>query len=118
EKFVALLLEHVGYKTATNKILQGKCIDHEIDVIATKGSETIYVEVKHHAQFHTFTGLDTVLVVNSSFQDLAEGYLAGTQKYGFTRPMLVLNTKVSEHAKKYAACRNIDVIGWRIPERT
>lgn len=117
EKFVAILLEHAGYKTVTNEILQGKCIDHEIDVIASKDSELMYVEVKHHVQFHTFTGLDTVLVVNSAFQDLLEGYLHHTQRYNFTKPMLVLNTKVSEHARKYAACRGIGVIGWKIPER-
>ncbi len=117
EKFVALLLEHVGYKTVTNKILQGRCIDHEIDVIATKGNEMLYVEVKHHTQFHTFTGLDTFFEVNSAFEDLVEGFSARTHTYNFTKPMLVLNTKISEHAKKYSACRGIDAIGWKISEQ-
>ncbi len=116
EKFVALLLDHDGYRTVTNKILQGKCIDHEIDVIANRGSEVLYVEVKHHTQFHTFTGLDTFFEVNSAFQDLVEGYLAHAHQYGFTKPMLVLNTKISDHAKRYAACRGIGAIGWKIPE--
>ncbi len=116
EKFVALLLEHAGYKTVTNKILQGKCIDHEIDVIATRGSETLYVEVKHHAQFHTFTGLDTFLEVNSSFQDLAEGYALRKHEHDFTKPMVVLNTKISEHARKYSGCRKIGTMAWGIPE--
>lgn len=116
EKFVALILEHDGYKTFTNKILQGKCIDHEIDVIAIKGNEIIYIEVKHHDQFHTFTGLGTFLEINSTFEDLMQGYLAHTQQYNVTKPLLVVNTRISEHARKYSACRNIGYLGWKSPE--
>jgi len=116
EQFVAILLQEAGYKTVTNQVLYGKCVDHEIDVIALKEGETIYVEVKHHTQPHTFTGLDTFLEVNSVFEDLKDGYLAGRHSFNFTRPLLVLNTKVSDHARRYSACRGIGAIGWSIPE--
>lgn len=116
EKFVAAILEHEGYKTATNKIVYGKCVDHEIDVIAWKNGETLYVEVKHHFDFHTFTGLGVFLEVNSVFEDLVQGYLNHRHQYGFTKPMVVLNTKISEHARRYAACRGIGALGWEIPE--
>lgn len=117
EQFVALLLEYDGYKTATNQILMGKCVDHEIDVVATRGDDTIYVEVKHHTQFHTFTGMDVFLQMNSTFEDLKEGYLAGNHKFNFTRCMVVLNTRISEHARRYAECRGIGAMGWGVPER-
>lgn len=117
EQFVAVLLEYDGYKTVTNQILMGKCVDHEIDVIATKGNDVIYVEVKHHTQFHTFTGMDTFLQVNSTFEDLKEGYLAGNHKFNFSRCMVVLNTRVSEHARRYAECKGIGAMGWGVPER-
>lgn len=116
EQFVALLLQDAGYKTVTNQVLYGGCVDHEIDVIASRGSETLYVEVKHHAQFHTFTGLDTFLEVNSAFEDLKAGYLEGRHKYGFTKPLLVLNTKISDHARRYSSCRGIGAIGWAMPQ--
>ncbi len=116
EKFVAAIMEHQGYKTVTNKILYGKCVDHELDVIAWKNGETLYIEVKHHFDFHTFTGLGVFLEVNSVFDDLVQGYLNHKHQYGFTKPMVVLNTKISEHARRYAACRGIGVMGWEIPE--
>lgn len=118
EKFVALLLEHDGYKTLTNKIIQGKCIDHEIDVIAIKGNEIIYVEVKHHDKYHTYTGLGTFLEMNSTFEDLSQGFAAHTQQYNITRPLLVVNTKISEHARKYSSCRNIGYLGWKSPDNS
>jgi len=116
EQFVAILLEFDGYKTVTNQIVMGKCVDHEIDVIATKGDDTIYVEVKHHTQYHTFTGMDTFLQVNSTFEDLKEGYLAGNHKFNFKRCLVVLNTRISEHARRYAECRGIGAMGWGVPE--
>lgn len=116
EQFVSLILQHEGYETKTNMVIQGGCIEHEIDVIGMKGNETIFVEVKHHMQFHTFTGLDVFLQVNSSVEDLMKGYLAGRHAFNFTRPVVVLNTKISDHAKKYAACRGIGAIAWGIPE--
>lgn len=115
EQFVSILLEDQGYKTVTNKILQGRCVEHEIDVIGVKGNETVYVEIKHHDQFHTFTGLDTFFQVNSAFQDLVEGYMAKRHKYNFTKAMLVSNTKISNHAKDYSSCREIDAIAWSTP---
>lgn len=118
EKFVGLLMEHDGYKVLNNKIIQGKCIDHETDVIAIKGNEIVYVEVKHHDKYHTFTGLGTFLEINSTFEDLSQGFAAHTQQYNVTRPLLVVNTKISEHARKYAGCRRIDHLGWRTPDNS
>jgi Holliday junction resolvase-like predicted endonuclease len=117
EQFVAIMMESEGYKVATNKVLNGACVDHEIDVIASSQQEVLYIEVKHHSQFHTFTGLDNFLEINSSFEDLMQGYLAHRHKYNFTKPMLVVNTKISDHARRYAACRGIGVIAWSVPDR-
>lgn len=116
EKFVAVLLSAKGYSVETNKILQGKCVDHEIDVIAGKPPEMVYVEVKHHFQPHTYTGLDVFLETNSALQDLQEGFLAAKQDYNFKKAMIVVNTKISDHAKYYANCRGISYLAWRAPE--
>ena len=118
EKFVGLLLASEGYEVKNNLILLGKCVDHEIDAIATKGGETLYVEVKHHFNHHTYTGLDVILQANSAFEDLKEGYKLGKHSINFTKALIVCNTKLSEHAKAYAACRGIECIGWKYPTDT
>ena len=116
EQYVALIFESLGYKTVTNKIIRGNCIEHEIDVIAMKGSETIYVEVKHHNQFHTFTGLDVVLQMQATLEDLKEGYISKKNKYDFTETMIVCNTRVSAHAQNYSLCKDIGVLSWGYPK--
>ena len=115
ELFVARLLEEYGYEVKTNQIIFGKCIEHEIDVIARKGKETIYVEVKHHINPHTFTGLDVFLKTYATFLDLIEGYKKGITKIKFDKAMVVCSTKISEHALKYANCKGILYIAWKVP---
>jgi len=116
EKFIGIVFEILGYKTQTNLILEGKCIEHEIDAVAIKDNEIILVEVKHHENFHKYTGLDVFLEVNSTLEDLREGYSLGKHSYNFSKAIVVCNTKISDHAKKYAQCRKIEAIAWRYPE--
>jgi Holliday junction resolvase-like predicted endonuclease len=115
EVYVAKIFESLGYKVETNLIIQGKCIEHEIDVVARKHEEVILVEVKHHANHHTYSGLDVFLQLNSTLEDLKEGYESGNNKFKFTKAILVCNTKVSEHAKKYALCKKLEFIAWKFP---
>jgi len=117
EKFVGLLLESQGYSIEQNLIIPGKCVEHEIDVVARKGDETVYVEVKHHMNHHTYTGLDVFLEANSTFEDLKEGYKERKHNINFTKALVVCNTKISEHAKTYADCKGIGYMGWKFPEQ-
>jgi len=115
ETFVAQLLKSEGYEVRQNVILSGECVEHEIDVIATKGNEIVYVEVKHHLNPHAYTGLDVFLEAYSAFLDLKDGYKTGKNKINFNKVLVVCNTKISDHAKKYSECRGIMHIGWKYP---
>jgi hypothetical protein len=115
EIFVAKIFEALGYKVETNLIIQGRCIEHEIDVVARKNEELILVEAKHHVNHHTYSGLDVFLQLNSTLEDLREGYENGKNSFRFTRAILVCNTKVSEHAKRYALCKGLEFIAWKFP---
>ena len=115
EKYVALLLTEQGYHVDSNKIVRGKCVEHEVDAIARKGSEIIYVEVKHHFQHHTFTGIGVFLEAWASYVDLLEGYEEAKNPYRFNKVMVICNTKISEHAQQYAACKGILYTGWNYP---
>ena len=116
EQFVAQLLLEEGYDVSTNQIVQGRCVEHEIDVIASKPGETIYVEVKHHDKPHTFTGIDVFLETHSVFEDLREGFKAQRHGYNFKKSMVAVNTKISEQARRYADCVGTEYLAWRAPE--
>ena len=116
ERFVALLLEEQGYSVETNQFVEGECITHEVDAIAVKGKEIVYVEVKHHDAPHTYTGVEVALETYARFLDMQAGCKIGKNKICFTRAALVCNTKLSDAAEHYADHKNILHIGWNSPK--
>ncbi|MEM5877875.1 MAG: restriction endonuclease [Candidatus Aenigmatarchaeota archaeon] len=116
ELFSSLILQNLGYKTRENLIISGKCVDHEIDIVASKGNEIVYVEVKHHQNPHAYTGLDIFLQANSTFQSLKDGFVLKKNKINFSDSLIICNTKISDHAKKYAECAGIKYLCWNYPD--
>jgi len=115
ESFVQILLREIGYDVIPNQILRGRCVEHEIDGIAKKNDKTILVEVKHHLNHHAYTGIDVCLVAQARTEDLVDGFHSDSNKIKFDKIMIVCNTKFSDQAKQYADCKDIELIGWRMP---
>jgi len=115
ERFVQILLGENGYEVTPNQIIRGRCVEHEVDAIARKDGETYIVEVKHHYNYHTPTGLDVSRIARAVLEDLIEGFELGLNTLKIDKAMIVCNTKLSEHAKRYAECRGIHHIGWNSP---
>ncbi|MEM5829764.1 MAG: ATP cone domain-containing protein [Candidatus Aenigmatarchaeota archaeon] len=115
ELFVAMLLKEYGYSVQVNQIVEGKCVSHEIDAIAVKNGETIFVEVKHHLQPHTYTGVDVMLETQARLEDLKEGFKLHRHGFDFSKALVICNTKFSDHALQYAECKGISYIGWKAP---
>jgi hypothetical protein len=115
EIFVQLLLAHNGFEVSPNRLVEGKCVEHEVDAIARKGGVTYFVEAKHHVNYHTPTGLDESRIARAILEDVTEGFEAGSCDLKIDRAMIVTNTRYSEHAMRYGKCRNILQIGWSSP---
>ena len=116
ERYIQLLLSENGYKVTPNQIIRGRCVEHEVDAVATKDGKTCIVEVKHHYKYHTPTSLDVSRISRAVFEDLTEGHQLGHNNLKIDYAMIVCNTKLSEHAKRYANCRNIKHISWSSPQ--
>ncbi len=107
ENYVGEILTHSKFeiKKIRGKV-RGKCIVHEIDLIAFNRDKKILVECKYHSKLGTYTGLKESMYTHARFLD--------TKRY-FDAEYLVCNTKVSNHAKKYAKCVNQQILSWRYP---
>jgi hypothetical protein len=115
EVYIQQLLREHGYSVTPNQIIQGKCIAHEVDAIASKGNQVYLVEIKHHVNYHSPTGLDESRIARAVFEDITDGYQQGTNSLQINRTMIVTNTKFSDHSLQYSKCRGIDQIGWSYP---
>ncbi|WAI02277.1 restriction endonuclease [Methanogenium organophilum] len=116
ELYVRALLKGSGYEVEKGRILKGRCGEHEVDAIARKDGITYFVEVKHHHNHHRMTGLDEGRIARAIVEDVQEGYKEGRNHFTVDKAMIVCNTKLSSHAKRYAACWDIKHIGWDNPK--
>jgi len=114
EEFVRLILNEYGYETSGNQFIKGRCVEHEIDGIVRKGKDVLLLEIKHHYQHHTYTGLGIILEANSTLEDIQDGF-GRNHTIKFNRALIVCNTKFSIHAIDYAGCKEIELIGWNMP---
>jgi hypothetical protein len=115
EIFIQILLRENGYEVTPNKIIRGKCVEHEVDAIVMKDNVTSFVEVKHHSKYHIQTGLDEARIARAVFEDVSEASDLGLNNLKLNNAMIVTNTKFSEHAQRYGKCRDIIQIGWSTP---
>ena len=116
ERFIQLLLSEHGYEVSPNQIIRGRCVEHEVDGIARKNGKTCIMEVKHHYKYHTPTSLDVSRSSRAVFEDVTEGHELGMNSLKIDYALIVCNTKLSDHAKRYADCRGIKHIGWSTPK--
>ena len=114
ERFISFVLEKQGYSTKTNQILQGKCVQHEVDVIASKNGENFMIEAKFHNKPGARSDLKVALYTYARFSDLIHN---SANSNLFTKAWLVTNTKVTSEAKDYANCIGMKIISWSYPEK-
>ncbi|MEY2703479.1 MAG: hypothetical protein RLY43_2118, partial [Bacteroidota bacterium] len=48
EKYVSEIFRTKGYETRVGQIVQGKCIEHEVDMLAWNDKEVVVSEIKFH----------------------------------------------------------------------
>jgi len=114
EDFIGRLLSLEGYRTELRQIVDGRCVSHEVDVIAAKGNKAYMIECKFHNQYGARCRIQTALYVYARFLDIKEGAAAGMCR-SITHPWLITNTKFSEDVIKYAECKGFPLLGWRYP---
>lgn len=108
EDFVSKLLEHEGYTTQVRQILPGRCITHEVDVIAMKNGKSVAIETKFHNSPGTRSEVQVALYTHARFEDIKI-------RNNIHEGWLITNTKTTIDANTYAQCAGMRVISWDYP---
>lgn len=116
ETVVGDVLSYYGYKTEVSVIVLGKCVTHEIDVIAKKDHSQFFIECKFHNGPGVKTDIQVALYSYARFLDiqLAMQNNHGTDITYF--PWLITNTKVTSEVEDYAKCVGLQVTSWVNPK--
>lgn len=114
EQFVARIFMHQGFEVVSDQIIQGKCVEHEIDVIATKNKQRAFVECKFHQASGLKVDVTVSLYVKARFDDVVA--LESQQQSRTDREIwLATNAKFTSETIRYAQCVDIRLLGWSYP---
>jgi hypothetical protein len=116
EYFFAEILKAQGFFTKTGMIMPGKCITHEVDVVADNERDVIFVECKYHAQPGAVCDVKIPLYIHSRFRDLAETPEIQREVAGRNLQFrIATNTRYSDDAIRYGQCAGLQLIAWDYP---
>lgn len=116
EKFVGAILFHSGYDIKTGQILQGKCVTHEIDVIAHKNGQYIVAECKFHSEEGRNCDVKVPLYIHSRYRDILNFCDNRTNDEKPNEGWVVTNTRFTEDALKYSECVGLKLLSWDLPK--
>jgi len=114
EKYIAKVLNTYNFTTKTNQVLNGKCVLHEVDVLAHKNNDFYFIECKYHNTSGAKSDVKVPLYIHSRFLDL-KANLKEKNKYHY-QMWLITNTKFTTEALKYGECMKIKMTGWLYPQ--
>ncbi|RME30660.1 ATPase [Candidatus Parcubacteria bacterium] len=118
EDFIAEVFRAQGYVAQAGVRMQGKCLDHEIDLVAERGNTRVFAELKFHNDPSQRTDVKVALYVQARFADLESHArtLAQAAPY-LLKKMLITNTKFTQSAIRYASCVGLSLLGWSYPPK-
>lgn len=116
ERFVAAILRYSGYTTEVDKIMQGICVKHEIDVFVEKNEKVNIIECKFHGEEGRNCNVKVPLYINSRYMDVKTHWEKKNKKKLIESGWVVTNTRFTKAAIQYGKCVGLYLLSWDYPE--
>jgi hypothetical protein len=116
EKFIGKIFEKQGYHVQVAQVVDGCCVKHEIDVIASKENIQHLVECKYRTAQEKNISIQTPLYVRARIDDIVKKRKTFDEFQTFSfEGWLVTNTRFSSDSIEYAKCAGLHLLGWDYP---
>ena len=116
EKYVASILNAYNYVASVPEAdLQGACVAHEVDVVAEKEGQRIFIEAKFRNNENGVVSLKDIMATWSRFIDLVDGASVGKVDH-FDACWVVTNARFSDRARQFGECKGMRLRGWGYPK--
>ena len=116
ENFIGKIMEIQGYVTEVALTVDGFCVNHEVDVIATKDRTQYIVECKYGKSSDKTVNVQVPLYVRSRVDDIVRKREKMKDYEGFVfQGMVATNTRFSPDSISYAECSGLALLGWDYP---
>lgn len=116
EQLMGMVFQGLGFSCEVGVIVEGCCLNHEMDVIATKQNEQHFCECKYSVDQGRKIGAQVSLYVKSRVEDIVNKRKS-LRKYQNTifKTWIITNTRFSEDSIEYAKCIGINLLSWDYP---
>lgn len=111
ERFVAAILGASQYEVAVGQIVQGHCVDHEVDVVGKNEAVTAFIECKFHNEKGRNCDVKIPLYIHSRYRDI----IKGKKEDLVTEGWVVTNTRFTKDALQYGRCAGLYLLSWDYP---
>ncbi|QAA80524.1 ATPase [Aequorivita sp. H23M31] len=115
EKFVSAIFSYEGYQVKTGQIMQGKCVTHEVDVVAKKDDEFIVAECKFHMDQGINCNVKVPLYINSRYRDIQDFFRDSNPDNIPNQGLVITNTRFTNDALDYGKCAGLHLLSWDYP---
>jgi hypothetical protein len=113
EQFICALFREKGFIVQTDVHIVGKCVNHEVDILASKENHINLMECKYKNMAGLSVDVKVPLYINSRFQDIQDtNFILPEQTF---QGWIVTNVRFTSDAIQYSNCRGIKLISWDYP---
>jgi len=116
EHLLGEILKRKGYRVEVGKVIEGRCITHEMDVIATGNNEQLLVECKYSKDQGKHVSIQVPLYVRARIDDIVmkRKEMPEYSNYSFSG-WIATNTRFTSDSVEYARCSGLHLLGWNYP---
>ncbi|HET9572083.1 MAG TPA: restriction endonuclease [Bacteroidales bacterium] len=116
EFFVGQVFKRMGYHVEVGQVLQGQCVTHEVDVIATKDKNQHFIECKYYQSTGKNANVQVPMYIRSRVDDLINYRKDLPQFAGYTfHGVVVTNTRFTTDAISFGECTGLQLLSWDYP---
>lgn len=116
EDLIGQIFERQGYETQVGIVVDGHCVTHEMDVIATKDGTQHLVECKYHKDQGKQVSVQVPLYVRSRVNDIIKKRETLPEFKGLAyEGWVVTNTRFSTDSIQYGKCSGLNLLAWDYP---
>ncbi len=116
EHFVGHIMHRMGYSVEVGQTLQGHCVTHEVDVVATQDKQLHFVECKYGQTAERIQNVKVPLYIRARVDDLIRKRKEMPEYAGFSfHGWVVTNTRFTSDATDYGTCSGLKLLSWDYP---
>lgn len=116
EHFVGQVFKYEGFDVLVGQEVQGQCVMHEVDVVATGNGTQRLVECKYYNSQDKFANVQVPLYIRSRVDDIIKRRktMAEYQHLNF-EGWIVTNTRFTSDALTFGTCSGLNLLSWGFP---